>query len=103
MAERRFKQMSLVDHLVSETAPGNAFLEKISDLLGWQAVDVLLGPLRPGPLGAPGYPVLGVFKALLLPQWYGLSDPALEGARGDRLPFRRFCNIPLDQKTPDHA
>jgi transposase, IS5 family len=103
MAERRFEQMSLVDHLVREAAPGNAFLEEVSDLLDWQAVDEILAPLRPSPLGAPGYPALVLFKALLLQQWYGLSDPALEEALGDRLSFRRFCNIPLDQKTPDHA
>jgi IS5 family transposase len=103
MAERCFGQMSLVDHLVSDAAPGNAFLEAVSNLLDWREVDELLGPLRPSPLGAPGYPALALFKALLLQQWYGLSDPALEEALGDRLSFRRFCNIPLDQKTPDHA
>ena len=103
MAERRFGQLSLVDHLVSEAVPGNTFLEEVSDLLDWQAVDELLAPLRPSHLGAPGYPALVLFKALLLQQWYGLSDPALEEALGDRLSFRRFCNIPLDQKTPDHA
>lgn len=103
MAERCFGQMSLVDHLVSDAAPGNAFLEEVSVLLDWHAVGELLAPLRSSPLGAPGYPALALFKALLLQQWYGLSDPALEEALGDRLSFRRFCNIPLDQKTPDHA
>lgn len=103
MAERFFGQMSLVDHLVNEAAPGNAFLEEIAVLLDWRAVEELLEPLRPSPLGAPGYPALVLFKALLLQQWYGLSDPALEEALGDRLSFRRFCNIPLDQKTPDHT
>jgi IS5 family transposase len=103
MAERCFGQMSLVDHLVNEAAPGNAFLEQASALLDWRRVDEVLVPVRPSALGAPGYPALVLFKALLLQQWYGLSDPALEEALGDRLSFRRFCNIPLDQKTPDHA
>lgn len=103
MSERCYEQLSLVDHLVGEVVPGNAFLQQVSALLDWQAVDELLAPLRPSPLGAPGYPALVLFKALLLQQWYGLSDPALEEALGDRLSFRRFCTIPLDQKTPDHA
>jgi len=29
------------------------------------------------PAGAPAYPSLALFKALLLQQWYGLSDPGL--------------------------
>jgi IS5 family transposase len=103
MAERCFGQMSLVDHLVSEAAPCNAFLEQASALLDWRAVDEVLVPVRPSALGAPGYPALVMFKALLLQQWYGLSDPALEEALGDRLSFRGFCGVPLDQRTPDHA
>lgn len=103
MAERDLGQLSLVDHLVSEAAPSNAFLEQASALVDWQAVDGVLTPLRSGLMGAPSYPVLVLFKALLLQQWYGLSDPALEEALGDRLSFRRFCGVPLDQKTPDHS
>lgn len=103
MAERSFGQMSLVDHLVGEAAPTNAFLEQALALLDWHAVDEVLAPVRPSTLGAPGYPALAMFKALLLQQWYALSDPALEEALGDRLSFRRFCGVPLDQKTPDHA
>jgi IS5 family transposase len=95
--------MSLVDRLVGEAAPSNAFLEQASALLDWRAVDEILAPVRPSALGAPGYPALAMFKALLLQQWYGLSDPALEEQLGDRLSFRRFCGVPLDQKTPDHA
>ena len=32
-----------------------------------------------------------------------LSDPAAEEAVRDRLSFRRFCGLPLDMETPDHA
>ena len=44
-----------------------------------------------------------MFKIVLLQQWYGLSDPGAEEAVRDRLSFRRFCGIPLDQETPDHS
>ena len=44
-----------------------------------------------------------MFKALLLQQWYGLSDPGLEEALGDRLSFRRFCGFALDEATPDET
>jgi transposase, IS5 family len=103
MAERDVGQPSLVDRLVGDVAPGNVFLERVSELVDWAAVDAVLASLRPGPMGAPGYPVSVLFKALLLQQWYGLSDPALEDALGDRLSFRRFCGMPLDRKMPDHS
>ena len=44
-----------------------------------------------------------MFKIVLLQQWYGLSDPAAEEAVRDRLSFRRFCGVPLDEETPDHS
>ena len=37
------------------------------------------------------------------PQWYSLSDPGLEDALVDRLSFRRFVGIPLDEMTPDET
>src|SRR5512132_2703835 len=42
-------------------------------------------------------------KLLLLQQWYGLSDPSLEEAVDDRLSFRRFAGLPLDEGVPDHS
>jgi len=44
-----------------------------------------------------------MFKALLLAQWYQLSDPALEEALADRISFRRFCGFALDAVTPDET
>jgi IS5 family transposase len=44
-----------------------------------------------------------MFKALLLQQWYGLSDPGLEEALLDRVSFRRFCGLALDAATPDET
>jgi len=44
-----------------------------------------------------------MFQALLLQQWYGLSDPGLEEALLDRVSFRRFCGFALDAQTPDET
>jgi len=44
-----------------------------------------------------------LFKALLLAQWYRLSDPGLEEARADRHSFRRFCGFSLDDGMPDET
>lgn len=42
-------------------------------------------------------------KALLISQWYRLSDPQLEEALSDRLSFRRFVGLSLEEGTPDHS
>lgn len=41
-----------------------------------------------------------LFKALLLQQWHGLSDPELEDALKDRLSFRRFLGVSLSEQLP---
>jgi len=78
-------------------------LERTRGLIDWRALDRLLDPLSSSRRGAPGYPPLCLFKALLLQQWYSLSDPGLEDALADRLSFRRFVGIPLDEMTPDET
>jgi IS5 family transposase len=103
MAERRLGQMSFADRLVAEAAGGNAVLEKISGFVDWKPVAELLGEVRGGVMGAPGYPALMMFKALLLQRWYGLSDPAMEEALKDRLSFRRFVGMSLTESVPDHC
>lgn len=75
----------------------------MSDFVDWSAVAKLLSGLRDGTMGAPGYPALMMFKALLLQRWYALSDPALEEALKDRLSFRRFVGLPLTEAIPDHS
>ena len=103
MAERRIGQMSFADGLVVDAARANAILQRISDLIDWRGVEAVLKGLRSGSMGAPGYPALAMFKALLLQQWYGLSDPGLEEALVDRLSFRHFLGLSLSEPVPDHS
>jgi IS5 family transposase len=44
-----------------------------------------------------------LFKALLLQQWYGLSDPGLEEAICGRLSLQRFLGLSLADPVPDEA
>jgi len=103
MAERQIGQLSFTDGLVNEAARANAPLQRVSELVDWGAIEALLGGLRGGSMGAPAYPSLALFKALLLQQWYGLSDPELEEALDDRASFREFCGLVLGDETPDHT
>jgi len=82
---------------------GNRRLERIEELVDWAAVERLLEPVYAAPTGRASYPVLSLFKAVLLGAWHGLGDPELEAALGDRLSFRRFAGLALDAAVPDHS
>ena len=103
MAERSMGQMSFADDLVADVVEGNTTLDRIAGLIDWTEIGGLLSGLRAGVMGAPGYPALILFKAMLLQQWHGLSDPELEDALKDRLSFRRFLGVSLAERLPDHS
>jgi IS5 family transposase len=101
MSERRVGQLSFADSLVGQR--GNATLQRIAELVDWKEIEGLLSGLRSGVMGPPGYPALALFKALLLQQFYALSDPQLEEALADRLSFRHFLGLSLTDSVPDHS
>lgn len=103
MAHRRVGEMSLADALVPARAASNPMLDRVLELVEWAAVERHLRGLHASNRGAPGYPPLTMFKAMLLQQWHGLSDPEAEAALADRLSFRRFCGFALHEDTPDHV
>src|SRR5699024_4032050 len=51
--------------------------------------------------GQPRKPVRWMIRGLFLGHLYQLSDPQLEDQLIDRLSFRRFAGLPLDQRVPD--
>lgn len=98
---RESKPASFAEALV--VGGGNRRLEAIEELLDWVSVERLLKPVYAAPTGRASYPVLSLFKAVLLGAWYGLGDPELEVALGDRLSFRRFAGLGLDEAVPDYS
>jgi IS5 family transposase len=96
-------QSSFVDAFLPSGFGRNARLERITSLLDWSRIEALVVRVRPGETGRPPYRPLVMVRALLLAQWYGLSDPALEEALSDRVSFRRFCGLGLDEATPDET
>lgn len=103
MSERQIGQLSFADEVVAAAAGGNEVLEQVLALADWKPLEALLRPVCGGRMGAPAYPALLMFKALVLQRWYGLSDPAMEEALKDRLSFRRFVGLLLWEAIPDHA
>jgi len=100
---RRTGQLSLADGIARRAGRSEAFLAKVAALIDWGSLEERLKPLARARGGAPGYAPLLMLKAVLLQQWYGLSDPALEDALNDRLSFRRFVGLALDEMPPDHS
>ena len=103
MRRKERKQMSMADALVARRKGQNERLERIGGLLNWGRIDQLLNPIYAASEGRPAYRPLVMVRALLLQQWYSLSDPELEEALGDRLSFRRFAGLSLEEEVPDHS
>jgi IS5 family transposase len=103
MSRKNFAQSSLADAFVKAYSKSGGFLEDILQTPEWAAFASILANIHSETKRAPGYAPLMMFKIMLLQEWYNLSDPAAEEALRDRLSFRRFCGVPLDQETPDHS
>lgn len=103
MAVKRSGQFSFVEALLSSKGGGGR-LDRLAELVKWYRFEKLIGHLRDeaGP-GRPGYPALVLFKAVLLQSLYGLSERELEEALDDRLSFRRFVGLSLEEPVPDHT
>jgi IS5 family transposase len=103
MAVKRTGQLSLAEaFLGNRLAGGSSPLDRLSGLVKWYRFEKL-PPLRDGGPGRAAWPPLVLFKALLLQSLYGLSDRELEEALGDRLSFRRFVGLGLEEMIPDHT
>jgi len=95
-------QLGFSDHLMSGSRSRRKdHLSQLDGLVGWEEIDGLLHRLRPARLGRPPYRAMVLFKALLLQRWYTLSDEALEDALCDRLSFRHFIGLGLEEPVPD--
>lgn len=104
MAVKRTGQMSFVESfLVGKVLGSSGALDRIASLVKWYRFEKLLAGLNHAGPGHPGWPALVLYKALLVQSLYGLSDRELEEALADRLSFRRFCGLGLEEAIPDHT
>src|ERR1700759_1898993 len=103
MSGKQTGRTSFMEALLPKGASANAALDRLAGLVKWYRFEKLLAHLRDDGPGRPGYPVLVLFRALLLQSLYGLSDRELEDALGDRLSFKRFVGLSLEDTTPDHT
>jgi transposase, IS5 family len=104
VAVKRTGQASFIEVFLPRGAGCNAALDRLAGLVKWYRFEKLLGHLRDeASPGRPGYPVLLLFRALVLQSLYGLSERELENALNDRLSFKRFAGMSLEDTAPDHT
>jgi IS5 family transposase len=102
MSVRENGQFSFVDALMPQRGGGR--LDRLSSLVKWYRFEKHLNRLRDDKsAGRPAYKPIVMFKALLVQSLYGLSDLELEEALCDRLSFKRFIGLALDEAVPDHS
>ena len=104
MAVKRTGQMSFVEAFIGGKIGGSSsVLDQIGGLVKWYRFEKLLAGFNHGGAGHPAWPALVLFKGLLLQSLYGLSERELEEALADRLSFRRFAGLGLEETIPDHT
>jgi IS5 family transposase len=95
-------QLGLLDRLMTAT-PTNHFLERLDRTLDWRPLEKALQAMYPSTTGRPPCAPLALFKMSLLQHCYGLSDPQCEEQIGDRLSWRRFVGLGLQDAVPDET
>ena len=103
MAVKRTGQLSFAEALMPAGIGRNDQLDRLDGLVRWYRFEKVLAGLRDEGAGRAAWPVLVMFKALLLQALYGLSERELEAALGDRLSFRRFVGLSIQDAVPDHT
>lgn len=100
---RQMGQPSFAEAWLSGKLGQNERLERIGKVVDWGRIGELVAQVHSAAEGRPSYPPLMMVKVLLLQQWHNLSDPGMEEMLKDRISFRRFVGLGLEDDTPDHS
>lgn len=76
-------------------------LDDTEAVLDWSKIELILSSIYASPTGRPSYPLLTLFRGLLLGVWYSLSDVQLSQCLYRDLLFRKFCHLELGGDVPD--
>lgn len=76
-----------------------------TNVVSWQALLALVAPHAPAPdkpkCSRPSTALSTVLRISFMQQWFGLSDPAMQGALHDAPLYREFSGIELvDDRLP---
>lgn len=90
-----FVSASDIDHPILRS------LDDTEALLDWSQIEGLLSSIYGSKTGRPSYPLLTLFRSLLLGIWYQLSDVQLAQCLYRDLLFRKFCHLELGGDVPE--
>jgi IS5 family transposase len=94
--------MNFAQFVFDGACPAHRFLEEMQKVVPWDLFDKELKQhivRKPG--GRPPFPLLLLFKMHLLQVWFGLSDAGCEFLVKDRLSFRKFLDLGIEDRVPD--
>ena len=83
--------------------PKRGVLDQIKDLVDWRKINWQLERMYKRDKGRPAISPLGMFKLLLLEQFYDLSDVRAVEELHDRLSFQRFTEIGIYEHQVDSS
>ena len=90
-----FINASDIDHPILRS------LDDTEALLDWSEIEKLLSSIYSSKTGRPSYPLLTLFRSLLIGIWYQLSDVQLAQCLYRDLLFRKFCHLELGGDVPE--
>lgn len=103
---KQSNQHSFFGHyLYDQIVPGNHFLRKVSETVNFSFVNELCSDAYSN-LGASGnrpYEPVMLFKILFLSFLYDVSSREMEEQINDRLSFKWFLNLAVNDLAPDHS
>jgi len=106
--ERKSEGLTLADGLLVDLGGKRTaqLLDQLEAVIPWQK---LAAPIRPlyangtAKGGRPNVPVVMMLKILFVQRWFGLGDEPMEEAIDDRLSFRRFLGLSIQDPGVDHS
>lgn len=90
-----FVSASDIDHPILRS------LDDTEALLDWSPIEYQLSSIYSSKTGRPSYPLLTLFRSLMLGIWYQLSDVQLAQCLYRDLLFRKFCRLELGGDVPE--
>ena len=106
--ERQNNQLTFLDNVTSDLGGKRTaeFFAKCDKYIPWGELaeplkDMYANNTSKG--GASNWPIVMMIKCMMLQKWFNLSDPMLEEMLLDRLSFRRFIGLNMEDRTPDET
>ena len=101
---RDTKQNSFLGNYVyNAVVPKDHILRKIDEAIDFSFVDKLARGAYCHENGRPGYSPVLMFKLVFLQFLYDLSDYEIESELNDRLSFKMFAGLEVEEAPPDHS